>query len=216
MTANLITLGRVALVFLVICLFQMNFTASVAAVLLTVVVIYLDSLDGIVARRMGQSSDFGALFDIAGDRIVEHVFWLYFAAIGLISLWVPVICISRSFLVDTLRAAAFSREGKTPFGTKSMMRSPLTRWLTASRFMRGFYGAGKVAAFVALGLIIVFNKAGPVLLTGLPEGFVGTFLGAARVWVWIVVGLCLLRGLPVLWDGRGYLFARHYPKRLSG
>ncbi|MCB0260145.1 MAG: hypothetical protein KDH97_08260 [Calditrichaeota bacterium] len=73
-----------------------------------------------------------------------------------------------------------------------------------------------MAAFVALGLVLVFNKADPELLAWLPEGFIGVFLASARVWVWIVVGLCLLRGLPVLWDGRDYLFARHYPKRLNG
>ena len=81
---------------------------------------------------------------------------------------------------------------------------------------RALYGAGKVTAFVALGLVLVFNKANPVLLAGLPKGFIGDFLNATRVWVWIVVGLCLLRGLPVLWDGRDCLFARHYPKRLNG
>ncbi|HFE65010.1 MAG TPA: CDP-alcohol phosphatidyltransferase family protein, partial [Caldithrix sp.] len=74
MAANIITLGRIVLVFLVILLFQAGFYIRLIAVALTILVIWLDSLDGYVARKLGVASDFGALFDITGDRIVEHIY----------------------------------------------------------------------------------------------------------------------------------------------
>ena len=158
MAANIITLGRIVLVFLVILLFQAGFYIRLIAVALTILVIWLDSLDGYVARKLGVASDFGALFDITGDRIVEHIYLIFYTAMGVVNFWVPVIFITRSFLVDTLRSVAFSREGKTPFGSKTMMKSKISTFLTASRFSRAVYGVSKVVAFILLGLILAFQK----------------------------------------------------------
>ena len=67
MSANLITLIRLVLVFIVVALFNMNFYANAAMFALTIIIIVLDWADGYVARKKGISSDFGALFDIAGE-----------------------------------------------------------------------------------------------------------------------------------------------------
>ena len=182
---------------------------------MTIFIIYLDSLDGVVARKLGVASDLGALFDITGDRIVEHVYWIFYTSVGLVSVWVPVIYVCRSFMVDTLRAVAFSKEGKTPFGEKSMMRSKLTHFLVASRFSRAVYGAGKVIVFVFLGMILALEVATPDIMAMFPENFLANFKLATNVLVWIVVIMNLIRGLPVLWDGRIYLFDKSYPKELK-
>ena len=123
MQANLVTLVRSLMVFLVIGLYGVNTVACGIALVLTIVVLYMDALDGIVTRRIGISSDVGALFDITGDRIVENVFWVYFAAIGAVSFWAATIVIARSFFVDWLRAMAFADRGETPFGDKTSPRS---------------------------------------------------------------------------------------------
>ena len=215
MAANMITLGRIILVFLVVILFRAGFYCRVAAVFLTILVIYLDSLDGYVARKLRAASDFGALFDITGDRIVEHVYWIFFTAVGLVSFWVPIIFVGRSFLVDTVRSVAFTKEGKTPFGEKSMMRSAFTRFLTASRFSRGVYAGGKVIVFVMLGIRLVFEEGTGLFLSWFPETFQGKFIFVTNIIVWIVVAMNLIRGIPVLWDGRYYLFERSFPRQLK-
>jgi CDP-diacylglycerol--glycerol-3-phosphate 3-phosphatidyltransferase len=215
MAANVITLARVILVFMVIVMFQMDFYWRVVALILTIIVIYLDSLDGVVARKLGVASEFGALFDITGDRIVEHIYWIFYTAAGLVSMWVPIIFISRSFLVDTLRGVAFAKEGKTPFGEKSMMRSPITRFLTASRFSRAVYGAGKLVAFILLGLILVFQVSPGFILEWLPKNFINNLILGTKILVWVVVVMNLIRGLPVLWDGRVYLFEKTLPRELK-
>lgn len=202
MSANAITLWRIGLSFLVIVLFmEGNWMLQTAAVLLTMLVIYLDSLDGIVARRRGECSDLGAFLDIAGDRIVEHLYWVLFALMDLVSLWVPLIVLSRSFLVDGLRTVAYAGEGRTPFGNNSMVRSRWAFWLTASRPSRAIYGAGKLAAFVALGALAVLQNPAVHLL---PAAMTRGAINAVTLLVWLVVGMNLLRGLPVLWEGRRF------------
>ena len=215
MAANVITLGRIFLTIPVILLFQGGFLLRIAAVLLIILVIYLDALDGIVARKLGQASDFGALFDITGDRIVEHIFWIFFMAIGLVSMWVPIVFISRSFLVDSLRTVAYTKEGKTPFGEKTMMQAGITHFLTVSRFSRSVYGVGKVMAFVFLGIILVLQVSSEQTLGLFPKNFLQDFILTTNIIVWIVVAMNLVRGLPVLWDGRLFLFDKQFPRALK-
>src|SRR5665811_1710024 len=108
-----------------------------------------DGLDGWVARRRGSTSTFGAVFDILGDRIVENALWVIFADLNLVPVWVPLLVLTRRFIVDGLRSLSYS-EGMTPFGVNNMMRSAFTEWLTAGRFMRAFFGWAKAAGFVFL------------------------------------------------------------------
>ena len=215
MTPNNITLARIMMSFGVIVIFQFGFYWGIAALLLTVMVFYMDALDGYVARKLGVASELGALFDITGDRIVEHVYWIFFTTIGMVSMWVPIIFVSRSFMVDTVRYMAFSKEGKTPFGDKSMMRSKFTLFLTASRFMRGFYGIIKVFVFLLLGALVVFKNAGPQIPTWATDSLLGNLTIFTHFVVWLTVGLNLIRGIPVLWDGKSYLFAKEIPREIK-
>lgn len=215
MSANIITLTRVLLAMVTLVLFQMGFSFRVAALPLMIIVFYMDSLDGYIARKLGTASDFGALFDITGDRIVEHVYWIFFTAVGLVSFWVPIIFISRSFLVDTVRSMAFSREGKTPFGEKSMMRSKFTLFLTSGRFMRGMYGFMKLFTFVVLGAFLVLEEDTGQISRHLPEGYMTGLTLFSQFCVWITTALCIIRGIPVLWDGRRYLFDKYFPRELK-
>ncbi len=136
MEANIITIARIVLAFFAIYLFGAGFWANLTAALLVAVVIWMDAWDGYVARKLGIASKLGALLDITGDRIVENALWIYFAVINMVPLWMPLAVISRSFIVDSLRAVAFA-EGKTAFGPDTMMKSPITKFLVASPFSRG-------------------------------------------------------------------------------
>ena len=68
MIANLITLFRLILVFVVISLFGVHVYLDILLVVLIGFILFLDAVDGYVARRLNETSDFGALFDIVGDR----------------------------------------------------------------------------------------------------------------------------------------------------
>ncbi len=215
MEANLLTLLRILLVFAVIGLYRIAFWTDVAALCLTAVVIYMDALDGLLARRLGIASKLGALFDITGDRIVENVLWVYFAAIGMVSLWAAVIVVARSFLVDWLRVVAFSQEGTTPFGEKTMLKTSWAKALASSRFSRGLYGVTKAIVFVYLGGLLALESGRAELGWRLAESSLKGLQLAGQILVWLTVFMCIVRGIPVLWDSREVLTRKMFPASLE-
>lgn len=203
--ANAITIGRLILLFIVVWLIYHGSVQVIAlCMLLLILVIAADGLDGWVARKRNETSTFGAVFDIAGDRIVENVLWIIFADLGLIPVWVPLLVISRGFIVDGLRSLSM-QEGMTAFGDNNMMRSPVTQWLTAGRFMRAFFGYAKALAFVFLcGLVgWVHHDTANSFIGSLYSQAWYRYLGWALVW--LAVALTVIRGIPVVVDGIAYV-----------
>ncbi|MBF6612661.1 MAG: CDP-alcohol phosphatidyltransferase family protein [Chloroflexi bacterium] len=212
--ANLITGARVALLLITVGFIYLSLPRdgapgeplwAVVAAAMTFVVFLGDAFDGVVARARGETNDFGAVVDIAGDRIVENVYWVVFAHIGLISVWFPVIMLVRSFTVDAVRSLALS-EGKTAFGEKTMMESRLGVWLSASRFHRGLYGSAKVVTFIWLALELAF--AGEVARSAEWALDYGNALVIVQN---VGIGLAVLtliyslvRGAVVVWDSRSF------------
>ena len=206
MSANLITLIRLILVFVVVALFNINFYANLAMLIMTIIIIAMDWADGYVARKKGTSSDFGAMFDIAGDRIVENVLWIFFAVVQLVPFWVPIIVVVRGFITDLIRSMAFTK-GKTPFGKKTMMDSNWAKALVSSRISRGIYAVSKVVAFCYLAGILTLNSAVSQFSLTIPDGVMNVLIIVGAVIVYITVAMCIIRGLPVVWDGRKYFLA---------
>lgn len=201
--ANAITAGRIALLFLGIGMLytQRVWTLGLAIVILLVVFV-ADALDGIVARRRGRETVFGAVFDIAGDRVVENALWVVFADLGVIGIWAPLLVLTRGFLVDGLRSVTL-QAGRTPFGERSMARTPITRFLTASRCMRALYGTAKLVAFLFLAGVVATRRAEFPIIDRL---FVEpVFVLAGWLCVYLTLVLTVARGLPVVVDAWPYL-----------
>lgn len=201
-SANLITLSRLPLlVVLLVVLFTLStWEWQLLGVALLGLLFLLDWLDGFVARRRRETSELGAVLDIALDRAVENILWVAFMHLGLVPFWVPVVFLVRSFVVDGIRGVA-AVQGRPGF---SMMHSPWGKFLVASRFMRGFYGAAKGLTFGCLWLTQALAHKDPSWLAVLAP--------LNQVLIWLSVALCVVRGLPVLLDGRLY-FPQTYPKR---
>jgi len=194
--ANLITLARTLLAFLVVAMLHVRTTqVYLAAVGLTLALIWMDALDGYVARVRREASTFGAVADILGDRIVEMTYWILFAVFGWVPVWVAILVSARGIVVDGLRAIALQR-GLTAFGATSMMASPLGRLLVSSRASRAAYGIGKALAFC---LVILLFTPGVLAPVG------GALHTATYAVVYGTVFLCLIRGAPVLIEARRLL-----------
>jgi CDP-diacylglycerol--glycerol-3-phosphate 3-phosphatidyltransferase len=224
--ANLITVARIILLFITVgIIYILTPVAVLIGLLLTIIVFVSDALDGYVARKRGSANEFGAVFDIAGDRIVENIYWVVLANLTpfLVPIWMPLITIVRSFIVDGLRSMALA-QGKTAFGEKTMMTSKFGTWLAASRFNRAVYGVLKVIAFCWALLILALRLAAAQDASwatfdhdwgGLIEG-IGTFL------LYFTVLYMLLRGAVVVWDSRPmYLpgpasLAKRIPAQVDG
>ena len=152
-----------------------------------------DGLDGWVARRRNETSVFGAMFDIAGDRIVELTMWIVLADLKLVPVWVPLVFVIRGTIVDTIRASQTTSRHQSPF---SMMETPLGKWLVAGKFMRIFYAVLKATAFCWL----LMTQPLPVVLPDLWAAWGPLLWGVGAFLVYLSVAICIARGLPVLFE----------------
>jgi CDP-diacylglycerol--glycerol-3-phosphate 3-phosphatidyltransferase len=189
--ANLITLARLPLLLIIVgLLFVPYFWVRLVGLALLIVLFLMDWFDGYVARLRNEVTELGAVLDIALDRSVENILWITFMYLGLVPLWVPIVFLIRSFIVDGIRGVALAR-GKSGFG---MMHSSLGRFLVASRFMRFFYGLAKGVIFGLLYFTWALALKNPNILI--------TLHPLNQSLIFLTTGLCIIRGLPVLQDGR--------------
>jgi CDP-diacylglycerol--glycerol-3-phosphate 3-phosphatidyltransferase len=197
--ANTITLTRLPLLVAVVLLLYLGSPwVQVATAGIVLVLIFMDTLDGMVARRRKEVGMLGSKLDIAVDRVVELVLWVTYANLSLISVAIPIIVIMRGTLVDAIRSFSVVW-GKTPFG---MMQTKWGQRLVASNFMRSLYGISKAVAFCTLALALGLRR----LWAGTPRA--GT---AEGIWIfavvasWVATALCIIRGAPVLLEARSLL-----------
>lgn len=167
--------------------------------ILTALVIWMDGLDGYVARKFNETSKAGAVIDILCDRIVEQVYWVGYLALGWVALWVPIVVLVRGVSVDGLRSLALE-QGYTAFGSSTMMQSKIGWLLVSSPFSRWTYAVFKAFSFAFL---ILAHMPGD--LSQYPSWYLPTFTTLANVSVIITVAFCVVRGLPVLLEGKRFL-----------
>jgi CDP-diacylglycerol--glycerol-3-phosphate 3-phosphatidyltransferase len=192
--ANLITLSRLLLLIVVIVIAYQPYTWwHILNVGLLILVFVSDGLDGYVARKRNETSVFGAMFDIASDRIVELTMWIVLVDLAIVPVWVPLVFIIRGTIVDTIRANQVSTSGDSPF---SMLQHPVGKWIVAGKFMRGFYAAVKATTFCWLLLVRALIALWPNFFAGWVTAFeiIGSLL------VYLSVLTCIVRGLPVVWE----------------
>ena len=195
--ANIVSITRIFVAYGAIALLYVQTTwAYVLAFLLTAIAFSMDGLDGYLARKLNQSSKWGSVLDILGDRIVEVSYWTVFAVMGWISIWFPLVCVARAFTTDGIRSVALSK-GYTAFGDTSMQQSKIGKFICASKFMRISYAVAKVAAFM---LLIVVYTPGIEIWQGLP-----TLKFITMALAWIAIIFCVVRAIPVVAES-GRLF----------
>jgi CDP-diacylglycerol---glycerol-3-phosphate 3-phosphatidyltransferase len=205
-TPNKVTALRVVVGFAAVSLFGRGAWANLVAVALTVAAIALDALDGHIARTKQLASPIGAQIDILGDRMIENVYFTYFAVVGMVSLWLPVFFFARGALTDFLRGLAL-RAGHSGWGANAMLQTWWGRTLVGSRWSRGLYAAMKCLCFCYLGLDLALTRGSVALLGELTADTHTGIRFGAQVLTWATAGFCLLRGLPVLVHGWKYMVA---------
>ena len=188
--ANIVSVSRIFVAYAaILCLYEKTTWAYILAFVLTAIAFAMDGLDGYIARKYNQSSEWGSVLDILGDRIVEVSYWIVFAVMGWINIIFPLICVARAFTTDGIRSVALSK-GMTAFGDKTMQSTSWGKFICASRFMRISYAVAKVMAFM---LLIVVNTPGMELWNGTPVLHMITMALA-----WIAIIFCVVRAIPVV------------------
>lgn len=197
-TANIVSITRIFVAYAAIgLLFIDNKNAYIWSVILTAIAFSMDGVDGYIARKYNQASEWGSVLDIMGDRIVEASYWIVFAVLGWLNIVFPLICIARAFTTDSIRSVALSK-GMTAFGDKSMQSTAWGKFICASKFMRISYAVAKVAAFIFL--IIAY-------IPTLPSTYAEVIKFIAVILAWFAIIFCVVRAIPVVAES-GKLFEK--------
>lgn len=127
MIANVITILRIALIPLIIILLLKGY--SLPAFILFALAAFSDWLDGYLARKLDQTSDFGKNFDPIADKILVICVLAALLSIGVVS-WIPfVIIVIREAVITGFRMKK-TREGQA-FGAQILAKAKTVAQLVA-------------------------------------------------------------------------------------
>ena len=106
-TANKITILRVLMIPLfLIAVFLREDYAQIVALIIFILASITDSIDGYVARKYNQSTNFGKFMDPLADKLLVTAAILVFVERGQMPSWAAMIIIAREFAVTGLRLVA--------------------------------------------------------------------------------------------------------------
>lgn len=105
--ANKLTLARIlAVPVYVLLMYFPNKGTCLAAMLVFMAAGFTDLVDGIVARRYGQVTNFGKFLDPLADKILVGSALIMLAGLGWAETWIVIVIIAREVTVTGLRAVA--------------------------------------------------------------------------------------------------------------
>ena len=108
--ANKLTLSRIGLTFIfMFFLFLKGFPAKVLALIVFILASWTDFLDGFLAKKRNEISDFGKFMDPIADKMLVIAAFLAFVEMKLIPAWIVVIIVSREFIITGLRLIALAK-----------------------------------------------------------------------------------------------------------
>lgn len=185
---NIISIVRIILlpVYLIFILYG-SITLKKIAIILCVIIFFMDYIDGLIAEKYNLKTKIGSHLDVIADRIAEIFFWLAFLSLGLVPLWAPLIVFTRCMITDLIRAQALMVNK----GTYDTIQSGAGQFIVKSRLMRGLYGGMKMTLFALLTASLTMQA--------------DKILSITPILTIIVVILCILRGIPVIFEGVKYL-----------
>lgn len=175
--ANKITLARIALIpiFLIFAVIG-GATFDIVALILFIVCSATDFLDGYVARKYNQVTDFGKFVDPLADKLLVCAAMLIFVDRGLMYGWMVFIILAREFIITSLRTVAMGKN-----------RVMAAAW------------SGKVKTCVQIaGIIVIFLCS--IASGGTPDGTAHTLTIIAG---WVMTLMTLYSGYDYMhrnWD----------------
>ncbi len=119
---NKLTIFRIFLIFLFFSIFiTPHFIIRIVCFFIFLLSIFTDILDGFLARRYSQVTDFGKVIDPLADKILAIIAFVYFSSLSEINvpLWMVSLIIIREFLIEGLRSISALRKKviqASPFG----------------------------------------------------------------------------------------------------
>jgi len=107
--ANKLTILRIALAFAFILFLYGGLTFKIVSLVIFMIASLTDYLDGWIARRRSQISDFGKLMDPIADKILVLGAFAVFVEMRIVPAWMFVLIFSRELLITGVRVFAVTK-----------------------------------------------------------------------------------------------------------
>ena len=109
-TANKITMVRIAMIpFFVVFALMDGVKWQALALVLFCAASLTDFLDGYVARKYNQVTDFGKFVDPLADKLLVTAALVIFVGEGLLASWMVFLILAREFIITSLRNVAAAK-----------------------------------------------------------------------------------------------------------
>ena len=109
-TANKITLVRICMIpFFIWFALQSDSTSLIVALVLFCLASFTDFLDGYVARKYNQVTDFGKFVDPLADKLLVTSALVLFVGQGAMAGWMVCVIIARELIITSLRVVAANK-----------------------------------------------------------------------------------------------------------
>ncbi|MBN2453394.1 MAG: CDP-diacylglycerol--glycerol-3-phosphate 3-phosphatidyltransferase [Candidatus Omnitrophica bacterium] len=183
---NKLTILRIILAFVfIVFLFLPGIVFKVAALVTFVLASITDALDGYLAKKNNQITDFGRLMDPIADKVLILSAFLAFVQMQLVPAWMVVIILFREVAVTGLRLFALGKH-------KVLAADIGGKHKTACQVF---------AVFMIL-LLIVFREAGPKVFKFWSACAEAAYRNAVFVVMFITIILTLISGISYLIKNR--------------
>ena len=185
--ANKLTIFRIILVPIMVIIPFLGIQGELFSIPITYLIIDLifiiasitDKLDGYIARSRNQVTTFGKFLDPLADKILVLTAMIMLVEMGRLPAWIPVIVLSREFIVSGYRLIAVEKGGKV---------------IAASVW-------GKLKTVTQMiAIILAF-----VDLNAFGECFTGNLTGFAFVLNLVVTVMMIIQTISTIFSGYEYL-----------
>jgi CDP-diacylglycerol--glycerol-3-phosphate 3-phosphatidyltransferase len=175
---NKLTVARIVLTpfYLAAMMIDFEYHYLVAAIIFIVASI-TDFLDGKIARKNNLITTFGKLCDPVADKMLTTAALLAFMQLGLCSIWVVMIVLTREFLVTSFRLVATAQGIVIP---------------------AGIWGKLKTASQMVFSIIIMIG----IQFVDILNWDYNIFALISNVLLWITAVLTVVSGIKYLVDGK--------------
>ena len=152
-TPNKLTVFRILLVPLMVIIYLISTYISgeflgipMYAIILDIIFIIgsiTDKIDGYLARKNNQITTFGKFLDPIADKILVISAMIILVEMGIIGAWIPIIIITREFVVSGYRLIAVEKKGNVIAANKWGKIKTVTQMIAVILAFLDKFGFGK-------------------------------------------------------------------------
>ena len=184
---NKLTIFRIILVPIMVIIPFLGITGTISGIPISWIIIDLifilasitDKLDGYLARKNNQITTFGKFLDPLADKILVLAAMTMLVEMTKLPAWIPIIVLTREFMVSGYRLVAVEKGGKVIAASKWGKLKTVTQMIAI------------ILAFVDL------NPFG--------ECFSGTLQGGDLILNIIVTGMMIIQTIATIFTGLDYM-----------